>query len=103
LKAGGVVLDRIDANDARLIIIPGKPDKAPKIWAIHHLRMHKLGSTESWPFKATPATGGPPGEIQVEGGFGPRGRNEPGDTPLNGNFNFEQADLSVFKGIAGTL
>lgn len=43
LKAGGVVLDRIDANDARLIIIPGKPDKAPKIWAIHHLRMHKLG------------------------------------------------------------
>jgi hypothetical protein len=103
LKAGGVVLDRIDANDARLIIIPGKPEKAPKIWAIHHLRMHKLGSTDSWPFEATLTNGVPPGEIQVEGGFGPWDRNEPGDTPLDGSFNFEKADLSVFKGISGTL
>ena len=103
LKAGGVVLDRIDANDARLIIIPGKPDKAPKIWAIHHLRMHKLGATESWPFEATLTNGVPPGEIQVDGGFGPWDRNEPGDTPLDGSFNFEKADLSVFKGISGTL
>jgi len=103
LKAGGVVLDRIDTNDARLIIVPGKPNKAPKIWAIHHLRMHKLGSTESWPFKATLTNGVPPGEIQTDGHFGPWDRNEPGDTPLEGSFNFEKADLSVFKGISGTL
>ena len=46
LKDGGVVLDRVDTDDARLIIVPGEPDKAPKIWAIHHLRMHELGSTD---------------------------------------------------------
>jgi hypothetical protein len=103
LKAGGVVLDRIDTNDARLIIVPGKPHKAPKIWAIHHLRMHTLGSTDSWPFEATLTNGVPPGEIQVDGRFGPWDRNEPGDTPLDGSFNFEKADLSVFKGISGTL
>jgi hypothetical protein len=103
LKAGGVVLDRVDTNDARLIIVPGKPHKAPKIWAIHHLRMHKLGSTDSWPFEATLTNGVPPGEIQVDGRFGPWDRNEPGDTPLDGSFNFEKADLSVFKGISGTL
>jgi len=82
LKTRGVVLDRIDTNDARLIIVPGKPDKAPKVWAIHHLRMHKLGSIESWPFKATLTNGVPPGEIQVDGRFGPWDRNVPGDTPL---------------------
>ena len=103
LKNGGVVLDRVDANDARLIIVPGRPDKTPKVWAIHHLRMHALGSTDSWPFEATLTNGVPPGEIQVAGGFGPWDRNEPGDTPLNGTFNFEKADLGVFKGISGTL
>ena len=103
LKTRGVVLDRIDTNDARLIIVPGKPEKAPKVWAIHHLRMHKLGSIESWPFEATLTNGVPPGEIQVDGKFGPWDRNVPGDTPLGGSFNFEKADLSVFKGIAGTL
>ena len=103
LKAGGVVLDRVDTNGARLIIIPGKPGKAPKVWAIHHLRMHGLGSTDSWPFEATLTNGVPPGEIQTEGRFGPWDRNEPGDTPVEGSFNFEKADLSVFKGIAGTL
>ena len=103
LKDGGVVLDRVDTNDARLIIIPGKPDKAPKIWAIHHLRMHDLGATTSWPFQATLTNGVPPGEIETSGGFGPWDRNEPGDTPLAGTFNFEKADLGVFKGISGTL
>ena len=103
LKDGGVVLDRVDTNDARLIMVPGRPDKAPKIWAIHHLRMHDLGSTQSWPFEATLTNGVPPGEIQVKGGFGPWDRNEPGDTALDGSFNFEKADLGVFKGISGTL
>jgi len=103
LKAGGVVLDKVDTNGARLIIIPGKPEKAPKVWAIHHLRMHGLGSTDSWPFEATLTNGVPPGEIQTKGRFGPWDRNEPGDTPVEGSFNFEKADLSVFKGISGTL
>jgi len=97
------VLDKVDTNDARLIMIPSKPEKAPKVWAIHHLRMHRLGSTDSWPFEATLTNGVPPGEIQTEGRFGPWDRNEPGDTPLDGWFNFEKADLSVFKGISGTL
>ena len=103
LNAGGVVLDRVDTNDARLIIIPGKPEKAPRVWAIHHLRMHRLGATGSWPFEATLTNGVPPGEIQAKGQFGPWDRIEPGDTPLAGAFNFEKADLSVFKGISGTL
>ncbi len=103
LKSGGVVIDRVDTNDARLIIVPDRDDKAPKIWAIHHLTMHDLGATQSWPFQATLTNGVPPGEIDVNGGFGPWNRDEPGDTPLNGDFVFAKADLGVFKGISGTL
>jgi hypothetical protein len=103
LKSGGVVIDRTDTNDARLIIVPDRDDKAPKIWAIHHLTMHDLGAPHSWPFTATLTNGVPPGEIDVDGGFGPWNRDEPGDTPLRGDFVFAKADLGVFKGISGTL
>ena len=103
LKDGGVVIDKMDTNDARLIIVPFERDKAPKIWAIHNLHMVDLGSMNPWPFKARLTNGVPPGEIDVNGTFGPWRRDEPGDTPLEGAFNFARADLSVFKGIAGTL
>jgi hypothetical protein len=103
LKDGGVVLDRVDTDDAQLVIIPDSPGKTPKIWAIHHLTMNDLGATYSWPFRATLTNGVPPGEIAVKGNFGPWNRIEPGDTPLDGRFDFADADLSVFNGIAGTL
>jgi hypothetical protein len=103
LKSGGIVIDRVDTNDARLIILPFERDKQPKIWAIHSLHMSELGSLQPWPFRATLTNGVPPGEIDVNGTFGPWRRDEPGDTPLEGAFNFAKADLGVFKGIAGTL
>src|SRR5439155_16351133 len=103
LKSGGVILDRVDSDNARLIIIPEKKAKEPKVWAIHHVTMYDMGALKSWPFQATLTNGVPPGEIAVTGGFGPWDRNDPGDTRLDGKFDFEKADLSVFKGISGTL
>jgi len=103
LKDGGIVIDKMDTSDARLLILPFERNKAPKIWAIHDLHMRALGSQTPWPFKATLTNGVPPGEIAVDGKFGPWRRDEPGETPLEGGFNFAQADLSVFKGISGTL
>jgi hypothetical protein len=103
LKDGGVVLDRVDTADARLVIIPHERDKQPKIWAIHQLTMYDMGAVRPWPFHAALTNGVPPGEIAVKGDFGPWNRIEPGDTPLDGRFDFSRADLGVFKGISGTL
>jgi len=103
LKSGGVVLDRVDTDNARLIINHERTDKAPKVWAIHHLTMYALGAVRSWPFRATLTNAVPPGEIAVDGDFGPWNRVEPGDTPLDGDFLLAKADLGVFKGIAGML
>jgi hypothetical protein len=103
LADGGIVIDRTDTIDARLLILPFERQKTPKVWAIHNLHMRDLGSPHPWPFKATLTNGVPPGEIEVNGTFGPWRRNEPGDTPLEGVFDFAKADLSVFNGIAGTL
>jgi len=103
IKDAGVVLDRVDTDDAQLVIHPEERDKAPKIWAIHMLTMYDLGAVRSWPFRAVLTNAIPPGEIAVKGDFGPWNRVEPGDTPLDGRFDFARADLSVFKGISGTL
>ena len=45
----------------------------------------------------------PPGEIRAHGQFGPWNSNQPGETPVAGECTFQDADLGVFKGIAGTL
>jgi hypothetical protein len=99
----GIVIDRMDTNDARLIILPFERNKNPKVWAIHNLHMRDLGAPHAWPFNATLTNGVPPGEIEVNGTFGPWQRSEPGDTPLTGVFDFAKADLSVFNGISGML
>jgi hypothetical protein len=99
----GVIIDTLDADDAKLVIIPRKQDKAPRVWAIHTLRMHKVGANQSMPYNATLTNAVPPGEIKTSGHFGPWVTRDEGSTPLDGKFTFERADLSVFKGIAGTL
>lgn len=98
-----VVIDTLDANGAQLIIIPAEKSKAPRVWAIHTLRMHSVGATTTSPYKATLTNGVPPGEIVASGDFGPWNREDPGSTPLDGTFTFDKADLSVFRGIGGTL
>src|SRR6185437_488585 len=45
----------------------------------------------------------PPGLIHADGNFGPWDASGPVNTPLSGQYTFRDADLSVFKGIAGIL
>jgi hypothetical protein len=99
----GVVVDALDTTDARLAIISSKPYKAPKVWNIHTLHMEHVGAGRAMPYRATLTNGVPPGEIVTKGSFGPWHRDKPGHTPLDGTFIFDNADLSVFKGISGML
>jgi len=97
------VIDHLVTTDAKLVIIPRREGKAPKVWAIHDLRMQGLSFDRAMPFEATLTNAVPPGEIVTRGSFGPWSSEEPGQTPLDGMFNFDQADLSVFNGISGML
>ena len=97
------VIDELVANDARLVIIPRDPDKRPKVWSIHDLRMQTVSPDGPMPFSASLENAVPPGAIETSGSFGPWRREGPGQTPLDGKFTFERADLGVFKGISGIL
>ena len=102
-----VVIAELESDDAELVVMPTEeerqPRKRPAIWAIHHLRMHDVGASTAMPFEAQLTNAIPPGEIGTSGTFGPWNVDVPGDTPLRGTFSFDRADLSVFRGISGTL
>ena len=101
--ARDVMVDNLVSTDARLVIIPRKPGKEPRIWEIHKLHMRSVSFDRSMPFDATLTNAIPPGEIETSGNFGPWIAGDPGATPLDGTFTFAHADLSVFDGISGML
>ena len=100
---GPVLIDRVEAKDAKLIIVPKNPLKEPKVFAIHNLQLESVGFSRSMPFIATLTNPIPAGEIATRGSFGPWIKRDPGLTPVNGTFTFDRANLDTIKGIGGIL
>ena len=96
LKAGGVIIDRTDTNDARLLILPLERTRN-EVWAIHHLH-DDLGSPQPWPFKATLTNGVPPGEIDVEASSASGIATSPATRRSKAASTSPRPILSVFKG-----
>jgi hypothetical protein len=101
--ASRIVIDELEAPQSRLVILRREPDKEPRTWSMHKLRLKHVGLQSAMPFDASLTNAVPPGQIETKGSFGPWNRREPGDTPLDGTFTFDDADLGVFHGISGKL
>jgi hypothetical protein len=98
-----VVVDVLDAPGAKLVILPRRVERPPKTWYMHDLRVESVSANTAMPFKAVLTNAQPPGQIDTQGSVGPWHRDDPGHTPVQGQFTFKDADLGVFKGIDGTL
>ena len=98
-----IVVDTLTAADASLTLIPKRPGKEPRVFAVHHLTMKPLGRAAQMSFEALLTNPIPRGQVKAKGTFGPWQRDDPGATPLGGRYTFENADLSTVKGIAGQL
>jgi hypothetical protein len=98
-----VLIDELVADDAELDMLPANPEKPTHQFLIHQLNMHQLGRGRAAPFAAVLTNPAPPGEIRVQGEFGPWQPEDPRTTPVAASYTFDHADLSVFKGIAGIL
>jgi hypothetical protein len=98
-----IAVGEIVSEDAKLILLPKDPAKLPHEFDIHKLVMHEVGLDRSATFVATLTNDRPPGEIDTKGNFGPWSTEDPGQTPLDATYDFQHADLGVFKGIGGIL
>jgi AsmA-like C-terminal region len=102
-KPPSFLVDEVIADGTLLRLIPKEPGKEPKRFEISQLRLRSAGTGRPMNFVSTLANYKPPGEIHSEGQFGPWNSTSPGNTPVSGTYTFRNADLGVFKGIAGTL
>jgi hypothetical protein len=97
------VIDEVIADGTVLEIVPKKAGKEPLLFELHSLTLHSAGIGQPMRFSAKMNNAKPPGLIDTTGQFGPWESDDPIQTPVSGVYTFRNADLSVFRGISGTL
>lgn len=98
-----ITIDQIVANGAVLEFALRKPGKQPLRFEIHEALLRDVGWNGPLSYRVKVRNPEPPGEITASGQFGVWNTNDPGQTPVSGEYKFDQADLSVYHGIAGML
>ena len=102
-KSPDVIIEKVLVTDAQLNILSRDKSKLPLHFDIHRLQLESAGRNVAMKYEAALTNAKPPGEILSDGTMGPWVAGEPGDTPLDGQYSFDNADLGVFKGVAGIL
>jgi uncharacterized protein involved in outer membrane biogenesis len=102
-KLQRVIIDRFEAPDTVITLIPKRAGKQPKVFTVHHLVMDSLGVAQTIPYIATLTNPVPKGEIETSGTFGPWNVAHPARTPVTGTYVFANANLDTIDGLAGVL
>ncbi len=97
------VVDSIDCKNAHLMLESSNPGKLPLEFDIAHVRLTHVGVDNPMRFDAQLTNPRPAGTILTSGNIGPWVVEDPGETPVSGDYDFRNADLGVFKGISGIL
>jgi hypothetical protein len=98
-----ITVDKLVCDDTQLIINTLKPGKLPLEFDIASLKMTSIGPDGPMHFDANLTNPKPVGNVLSNGSFGPWNADSPRDTPLNGTYSFNNADLGTIKGIGGIL
>jgi AsmA-like protein len=98
-----IMIDEIVANGASVEFASHDPDKPPLRFDIHEASLRDVGWKGPLSYRLKVRNPEPPGEVTTSGKFGVWNKSDPGQTPISGEYKFEQADLGVYHGIAGRL
>jgi hypothetical protein len=96
-------VDRMECTGAELVMETDKPGKLPLEFQIARFTVTDIAAGGKLGFDAELTNPKPLGTIHTTGSFGPWNGADIGESPLEGDYRFEHADLGVFKGIAGIL
>ena len=99
----GVIIQEAIITESVLSIFPKEKNRPPLRFDLHQIKLESVGKDVAMDYDAALTNAKPPGEILSKGKFGPWAAGEPGDTSLAGQYEFNNADLGVFSGIAGIL
>jgi hypothetical protein len=101
-------VDRIECTSAHFVLETSKPGKLPQDIAIAHFNLTStvggaISPSSAMHFEAELTNPRPVGTVHSQGTFGPWKVEDPGESPIQGDYSFDHADLASFKGIAGIL
>jgi hypothetical protein len=99
----GVIIQNVQIKNAVLVLLPKDTGKPPLRFNIARLHLTSVGENSPMRYDADLTIPKPPGTVKSSGHLGPWNMAQPGDTPLKGNYTFDNADLGIFAAIAGTL
>jgi hypothetical protein len=102
-KRSPTVIDELIADGATLEVASRDSDQPPLKFPFPNFVLRDVGSHGPSSFQARLSNPEPPGEIVTSGKFGPWNEDDVGKTGVSGEYLFQQADLGVFRGIAGIL
>ena len=102
-KKYSVLIGEVRADDASIEVLRAQSDKPPREFPIQHLDLHNVSFDRPAQFHAILTNAVPKGEIDATGEFGPWEAEEPSETPANGRYTFQNADLGTLKGLRGIL
>lgn len=98
-----IEIGTIECTGVRMVLETDKPGKVPLEIPISHLTLTHVSSNGAMDFVADLTNPRPHGAVHTTGSFGPWAVADPGESPVTGQYTFDHADLSDFKGIAGIL
>ena len=102
-NGSNVVIREVRIRNGNLKILPKDKTKTPLEFDLQRVTLTSAGSGQAMKYDADLTNPKPPGQIHSVGTFGPWVSDEPSATPLKGDYEFKNADLGVFTGIAGIL
>jgi hypothetical protein len=98
-----IFIEHIEANDAEIVLLRAQPDKKPLVLPLHQLEVTNMNFDRPAQFETELTNAIPRGEIHAKGTFGPWNADTPRALPVQGSYQFNDADLSTIKGLEGTL
>lgn len=98
-----VTIESVHADDVLLEVLPRDASRQPREFVIHHLELGPVGFAHPAQFAAILTNPVPKGDIRSSGIFGPWNAEDPAETPVSGNYLFQNADLGTLKGLRGIL
>lgn len=98
-----IIVDRLEAFDAKLTLERAEPDKEPLVFDIHQLSFTDVGVDRVMPFEAVLTNPVPEGRVETTGQIGPWNPQDPTAIALRGQYTFKLVNLASIPGIGGAL
>ena len=101
-------VDELKCKDTHFVLETSKPGKLPLDFAISSFTLTNnsggpIHAGSVMHFEAELTNPKPVGLVHSTGTIGPWTNSDPGESPIAGQYTFDHADLSTFKGIGGIL